>query len=95
MNTIEKPPIIPLLFPWMLVVGLLFAQHLDWKEQTRVLHEVKMEKEMLIGKIHNLEGWEENLTQINIRYMDLMDEFGCGKITFVESKECMQKYKPQ
>lgn len=63
--------------------------------QDRVITSVKEKNTELIEKINRLNGWNDNLSQITVRYMDLMDEFGCGRITFVEERACMQKYKPQ
>jgi len=80
-----------------IIIGLivLSLNYRDYREKIQVLDSMREKNTELIEKVNNLEGWRENLRQITVSYMDLIDEFDCGRITFVEERACMQKYKPQ
>lgn len=77
------------------VIIMLVTSYSDYREQVKVFERIKEKNTELIERVNNLNSWSENLRQITARYVDLIDEFGCGRMTFVEERACMQKYKPQ
>lgn len=78
------------------VLTVIFtATHISMQEQKKAFQNMRTRNVELSERINSLNGWNENLSQITVRYMDLIDEFNCDRITFVEEKECMQQYKPR
>ena len=77
------------------ITSIVMSSYISSQGRREALQNMRTRNLELSERINSLNGWNDNLSQITVRYMDLIDEFNCDRITFVEERACMQKYKPQ